>query len=124
MLWLESGEIQISARSSPVRVEAASGLFSADSWPFAMELSGAKGTLSVAVTAGSVRTQNLDSSAVTFRAAGGSPYRTLSTGADRPPEVSPVEAPPLFIQPIITLGGATTNPQATPATPKTWPPKP
>jgi hypothetical protein len=105
VLWFERGDIQVSSKGPEVQIQAKSGWFSAEEWPFEMEMVNEKEATNITVTAGAVRTQNLDTSNLTFRAAGNNAYRTYSVGGNRQHDTQVQDGPPMFIRPVINVGG-------------------
>jgi len=110
VIRLERGSLKVNSRAADIQIATASGSFSGREWPFAMEVTSAAGAISVVVTEGAIRTENLDTASVTFRAPANSGYRTYSAGRTSP-RLEPAFVPPpnVFIQPCVTFG--------TPATP-------
>jgi hypothetical protein len=117
VLWIDHGTIQVIAKSSEIQVQSKSGWFMASEWPLDVTLALDKGSASVTMNAGAIKTLNVDASGVFLRAVGNAGARTFTAGGNRQNTTKSPDAPPVYIQPVITFGG-TTSPQA-PATPST-----
>jgi ferric-dicitrate binding protein FerR (iron transport regulator) len=106
LVWLESGKVTVTSQRADVHIQTKFGLFSAAEWPFEMELINSGGTLNVVVVEGRIRTQNLDTSVVTFGVSGSKGFRTYTAGSINPRVETTTPSPNLFLQPCLAPGNA------------------